>query len=514
MRRIEIVLLLALAAATLIQLAGGRLPWRAGRSWGVLLVAVLVLHLLVEGPRIPMAGAYLLTGLIAIGAVTASGRKPISQGRDGTLRALGRVVVSLGLLALAATPAWLLPVIRLPAPGGPHRVGSTSFALSDPARSEVLGPSPGGPRAIMVRAWYPAPDDANGPQAPYALHRAELTGGILGLVRLAPLVGGQLDYVRTHSILDAPLARPEGSGWPVLVFSHGYTGFSAQNTPQMEDLASRGYVIFSISHTHDAGGTVFPDGRVVGLDPAILAMFGDLARLQDSVTAALEGLRAATTPEERQAAFRAYARHNSPRIEASVPVWAGDTRFVLDHLERLVPGAPGGQFAGALDLDRVGVFGMSFGGSNAGEVCRRDPRCKAGVNIDGQQFGPLVLEDSLTVPFMILASNTALPIHRVTFDRLRGPGYLIQLRGSEHLGLSDTPLVAPWLLRWMGLTGTMSPARLQALMTEYLGAFFDLYLRGRPGPVLTDPAPRDDVGFEANPAARTAQPRGDRAREG
>lgn len=506
MRRIEIVLLVALAAATLIQLAGGRLPWRAGRSWAAVLVAVLILHLLVEGPRIPMAGAYLLTGLIAIGAVMAPARKP-GHGGGGRLRALGRVVVSLGLLALAATPAWLLPVIQLPAPGGPHRVGSTSFALSDPARSELFGPDPGGPRSIMVRAWYPARAGASGPLAPYALHRAELAGGILGLIRLAPLVGGQLDYVRTHSILDAPLATPEGSGWPVLVFSHGYTGFSAQNTPQMEDLASRGYVVFSISHTHDAGGTVFPDGRVVGLDPTILAMFGDLARFQDSVKAALEGLRAATTPEERQAAFRVYARHNLPRIEASVPVWAGDTRFVLDHLERLEAGAPGGQFAGALDLDRVGVFGMSFGGSNAGEVCRQDRRCKAGVNMDGQQFGPLVLQDSLTMPFMILASSTALPIHRVTFDRLRGPGYLIELRGSEHLGLTDTPLVAPWLLRWMGLTGTMSPARLQALMTEYLGAFFDLYLRGQPAPVLTAPTPRDDVGFEANPAAAVGQGR-------
>lgn len=514
MRGIEVLLFVALAAATLIQLARGRLPWRAGRPWAVLLVAVLVLHLLVEGPRVPMSLGYLLTGVIVLGAVMSPAPTPPSPGRGRALRSSGSAAASLALLTLAAAPAWLLPVVRLPAPGGPYPIGSTSFALSDPARSEQFGPNPGGPRSIMVRAWYPAPDQASGPVAPYALHRAELTGGILGLIRLGPLVGGQLDYVRTHSILDAPVARPEGSGWPVLIFSHGYTGFSAQNTPQMEDLASRGYVIFSISHTHDAGGTVFPDGRVVGLDPGILAMFGDVARLRDSVTAALDALRSATTPDERQAAFRAFTRHNSQRIEASVPVWSADTRFVLDYLEGLVPGAPGGQFAGALDLDRVGVFGMSFGGSNAGEVCRQDPRCKAGVNMDGQQFGALVLEDSLTVPFMILASSTALPLHRAAFDRLRGPGYLIELRGSEHLGLTDTPLVAPHLLRWMGLTGTMAPERLQALMTEYLGAFFDLYLRGRPAPVLTEPVPPDDVGFEANPAAATAQPRGDPAREG
>jgi hypothetical protein len=266
----------------------------------------------------------------------------------------------------------------------------------------------------------------------------------------------------------------------------------------MEDLAGRGYVVFSISHTHDAGGTVFPDGRIVGLDPAIMAMFSDMAGMQDSLAAAIAALEKATTPEARQRAFRSFVRHNAPRIEASVPVWKADTRFLLDRLETLGPGEPGGRFAGTLDLARIGILGMSFGGSNAGEVCRVDPRCKAGLNLDGQQFGPLVLEDSLTVPFMIISSSMALPIHRPAFDRLRGPGYLVHLRGTEHMGLTDVPLVSPRLFRWMGLTGTMPVDRSEALMTEYIGAFFDRYLRGLPAPVLTAPPARDDVEFLSN----------------
>ncbi|MEZ4589513.1 MAG: hypothetical protein R2909_24310, partial [Gemmatimonadales bacterium] len=347
------------------------------------------------------------------------------------------------------------PVFELPAPTGRFGVGTTSFPLLDPARSETLGARPGGPREFMVRVWYPAPKDADGPRAKYA-EPAEVNGGILGLIRIGALMGDQLAYVKTHSLVDAPIAE-QAKPLPVLVFSHGYTGFTAQNTPQMEELASRGYVVFSISHTHDAGATIFPDGRVVPLDPGIVSMFQRSAAGMDSVTAAIAKLENAATPEDRQAAFLAFASHNPPRIASSVSVWSADTRYLLDHLERLRPDGVAGRFADALDLDEVGIFGMSFGGSNAGEVCRLDPRCKAGVNMDGQQFGPLIESDSITVPFMIMASETAMPVHRAAFDRLVGPAFLVELKGTEHLALTDTPLMAPLLLRWMGITGTMAP---------------------------------------------------------
>jgi predicted dienelactone hydrolase len=439
-----------------------------------------------------MAPAYLTALSLGLVAAARGASPPRRPGTSRVRRVTAWVAASVVAL-LAVGPPWLFPVFRLPAPGGPHAVGTTSFALTDSSRAESLGPDRGGRRSIMIRAWYPAPAGSSGQLAPYADSR-ELTGGIIGLLRLGPVIGGNVRHVRTHSIVDAPLASAP-DGLPVLVFSHGYTGYSAQNTPQVEDLASRGYVVFGINHTHDAGATVFPGGRVVRLDPAIIEMIGGYQGAVDSVNLLLGKLREASTPEARQAAFKAFASGNQPRILASVPVWSADTRFLLDHLERLDRSSPGGRFAGALDLDRIGIVGMSFGGSNSGEVCRVDRRCKAGVNMDGQQFGPLI-DDSLTVPFMIMASSSALPLHRPILDRLRGPGYLVHLRGSEHIGLTDTPLMAPRLLRWLGVSGTMAPARLEALMTLYLGAFFDQYLRGLPAATLKEPAP-PDVEFEA-----------------
>jgi predicted dienelactone hydrolase len=60
-----------------------------------------------------------------------------------------------------------------------------------------------------------------------------------------------------------------------------------------------------------------------------------------------------------------------------------DTAFVLDRLGRLNAGNPPGKFTDRLDLTQVGVFGHSLGGATAAQFCHDDPRCKAGIDIDG-----------------------------------------------------------------------------------------------------------------------------------
>ena len=42
-------------------------------------------------------------------------------------------------------------------------------------------------------------------------------------------------------------------------FSHGWNGFAAQNSAQMVELASHGYVVAALQHTYGAMVTVFPD---------------------------------------------------------------------------------------------------------------------------------------------------------------------------------------------------------------------------------------------------------------
>jgi predicted dienelactone hydrolase len=489
MRPLEIALIAAVGV--------GLLGWTAGAVWarttiaGGLIGAVLAAHLVFEGARLPLAVAYLAAALL-----TARAFRRRAAGADGgssgsAVAVVGRGLVGLVTLVLALAPPVLLPVFVLPAPTGPFAVGGTAFAVVDSSRNDPFAPAGAvHPRTFPVRVWYPAPPGTRGRLVRYAA-TPELTSPIVPMLK--PVLVDQYRYVKTHTVAEAPLAV-DGAPFPVLVFSHGYTAYSSQNTPQMEELASRGYVVFSIAHTYDATAAVFPDGQVIGLDPQLIRTMGGALSNGDSVRAAvaakLEALGRAGTPVDRQARFREYMATNPERITRSYPVWAADTRFLIDYLERGATGGKLERFASKLDLAGVGIFGMSFGGSNAGEVCRTDRRCRAGVNIDGQQFGPLI-DDSLTVPFMILASETALPVHRAIFDRLRGPGYLLRLKGSQHAGLMDLPLLAPLLLRKTGLIGTMPIRRSEQVMSDYLVAFFDTHLRHRPAELLSraDPGP-------------------------
>jgi hypothetical protein len=56
----------------------------------------------------------------------------------------------------------------------------------------------------------------------------------------------------------------------VLLFSYGWGGFRAQNTHQVKELASHGYIFAALAHTYDAAAAVFPDGRVALHTTAIL----------------------------------------------------------------------------------------------------------------------------------------------------------------------------------------------------------------------------------------------------
>ena len=87
---------------------------------------------------------------------------------------------------------------------------------------------------------------------------------------------------------------------PVVLYSPGPGGNRDSSTVLVEQLASRGYVVVTIDHTHDASQVEFPDGRVEV--PAMPPL--------------------------------------TPEVAArSVEVRVADTRFVLDQLASLNPDA-------------------------------------------------------------------------------------------------------------------------------------------------------------------------------
>src|SRR5262245_38953311 len=81
-------------------------------------------------------------------------------------------------VVLALATGWRIPTLAahaarnaslqlsLPAPTGPHRVGTTSLHLIDSSRSDPLAPTPRA-RELVVRLWYPAARTTRQPVATY-----------------------------------------------------------------------------------------------------------------------------------------------------------------------------------------------------------------------------------------------------------------------------------------------------------------------------------------------------------
>jgi len=68
---------------------------------------------------------------------------------------------------------------------------------------------------------------------------------------------------------------------------------------------------------------------------------------------------------------------------------------------------------------------------------------------------------------------------------LRGPRIAVNLRGAEHVTLSD----AIWLAVGAVKTGSMGPEKSTAAIRNYVAAFLDVHLLGKPlDPLLTGPS--------------------------
>ncbi|MFN2502537.1 MAG: hypothetical protein ABR530_11080, partial [Pyrinomonadaceae bacterium] len=178
------------------------------------------------------------------------------------------------------------------------------------------------------------------------------------------------------------------------------------------------------------------------------------------------------------------------------------TGLAIDELERLNRGVRKSIFKGKLHLSRTGVFGMSFGGTTAAEFCAVDRRCRAGINLDGLQIGAL-LDRPMERPFMFMQSEPGGTINRLFFDRSKNDAYYVTVKGTKHFNYSDFSLFSPDYQK-AGILGTIDGGRMEKIVNDYVLAFFDKYLKGKPAPLLGGPsASYPEVDFRRIAAGRS-----------
>lgn len=383
---------------------------------------------------------------------TYRARHVTSATRHGRIRLVWRILL-MGLVCLLSSAilavAFYAP--ELPAPTGKSPVGRKSFAWTDASRAEPWIDNAAGKRELLLHVWYPANPSA----------RPETSAYYPGL----PQLGDQFKWyerfvlgsVRSRILAKAEFAPPQSPA-PVLLFSTGAGNATEFYTSILEDLASHGFVVIAMEHTHEGQGQVFPDGRIARPE----------SRRQEPV---------AGSPTFSSDFGQFYRRR--------IDVRARDAIFVLDELTR--PGKDDSMLGGRIDSSRVGILGHSIGGVAACEAARRDRRFRAVANLDGLVASlPMYMEpagSAMNAPLLFLGKpllgEEARTKQTAAFQSMEGGSYRVLLDGARHDTFSDTPLLTPG--------DQENKTRMLAAVRAYLLAFFSKELLNQESALLDAP---------------------------
>jgi platelet-activating factor acetylhydrolase isoform II len=439
MRPLEIVIPFLLAI---------RMLWRRPQpDWIRLLptltLVVTVIHLIIEGYRWQMIPLYVLTGMLTLLSVL-----------NVEIKSIGSLLTLLLLIGSTALPI-LLPVPTIPGSSGPFQVGTRSYELTDDSRQELYSGKEEG-RRFQIQVWYPSEPSPSDERAPWMARADIFAPAIATYIHMPSFFLDHLALVKMPAYKDSKIA-PTQDGYPVILFSHGWNGFNAQNTGQAIQLASHGYVVVGVQHSYGAVVTVFNDGTIAANNPSALPN--------------------GVPDDEYEAA-----------AQKLVQQWAGDLAYSVDFLETQNDDSES-PFQAVLDLSRLGVYGHSTGGGAAIQFCGTDARCKALLSMDAflRPVSPEILENGVTQPsfFMFsqrwtdyVDSRNNLLFHKFVSNVPETFG-VISIDGTAHYDFSDLPLLSPLAPR-LGLKGPINGRRVTTIINDYLLSFFEATLKGVP----------------------------------
>ena len=268
------------------------------------------------------------------------------------------------MLGVAALLAYLTPA--LPTPSGPYLVGYDRFAVEK------------GERWVDVQAFYPAADKSNQQLEAMPSDLAEQLALSFGAPHAA-----MIDEREIPAYIQAPIKL---GIHPVLMFNHGHGMFATQNSHQVLELVSHGYIVLALNHPGHSllskNGDQFAT-RGVGIANYTAEEASTLLQRQVKGN---DDLRAATSRNEWIAVMEGIQKDAFYDIVDQFPVWIENNQIVLDALPDIQSGAIKSALAANMDLNRVAYFGHSFGGAVATHMGMQDSRIKAAYNMDGPVF--------------------------------------------------------------------------------------------------------------------------------
>jgi predicted dienelactone hydrolase len=398
---------------------------------------------------IPLYAISIVTFFLSIPAFLKT-----QSGIDSKVRPL-RVILSLSLLAVSTALPILLPVPVIPAPSGPHKVGTSIYELTDSSRKELYSGIDEA-RSFQIQVWYPSEVIESDVRAPWMSNAEIYAPAIATYIDLPSFFLDHLALVKIPAY-EKSIVAPTNNGYPIILFSHGWNGFNAQNTSQALELASHGYVVVGVQHAYGAVVTVFEDGTIAHNNPSALP----------------------SGAPETEYELAAHLLSNQ---------WAGDLGYSLDFLQEQNEDT-NSPFNQKLDFSRIGVYGHSTGGGAAIQFCGTDTRCKALLGQDPfmRPVSYEILDKGISQPSFFMFSQAWADEADSRNNKLFKPFYTnsadsfgaVYIDGTAHYDFTDLPLLSP-LAPQLGLKGPINGKRVTVIVNDYLLSFFDTTLKKLP----------------------------------
>jgi predicted dienelactone hydrolase len=349
----------------------------------------------------------------------------------------------------------------LPNPTGQHIVGYQRTNLEQ------------GDRWVDVQIFYPATEKTD--KQPKAMPQ-------MLAAQMAKSFGMPEAAMQDDRPLPAYIGAKAVSGpHPVLIFNHGHGMYAGQNSHQVIELASNGYVVMAISHPGHSLVSYRGDEAVFKADDIANYAPDEAEALLARQAEGYDQLRNAKSMEEWTTTMAALETEAFGEIGGQFQDWIDNNILLLNQLPALQSGALPTTLAGTLDLDNIGYFGHSFGGAVASHMNMQDDRVSASYSLDGPAFTWSIAENpNGAFCFAYGNANNQAGIQSdmswVNQQIAKATnGCELVFDGAAHMNFSDLNEIS--VLKFFGMLGPVDSQIMRNSLNQSLVEFFDSTLR-------------------------------------
>jgi len=285
------------------------------------------------------------------------------------------------LQGCAVAGSVLVPLDSIEPPTGKYSIGTQVYFWTDKSRGEVYTTDPSDYRELMVQIWYPAKGGENYQKAPHITFPEKSISSIARTAGLPSTFGKHGTQLTSNSVFG--LLPIHNKKFPLILFSHGDGGLLTQNTSQVEELVSNGYIVIACNHTYNASITFDKNGNAI--------------------------------PYKQNVSWNEQAQHHKKYYtNLLINYRYQDLAFLLKVLKQdQFDDGSTNPFKNNINFDKVGAMGHSMGGGTTYVAMLKNNQIKAGVALDGWFFG-LLEEDAkknTKKPFLHLGQEQFLDSH-------------------------------------------------------------------------------------------------------